>query len=91
DGLLQEIRESRRTASASIEGLEARLYGLVRIQVAYSIAARGMALRRLTEHVQKVTNKLAEDSKSFEKTVQRRLRELLEQPGDAPGQNDPAG
>lgn len=91
DGLLQEIREARRTASASIEGLEARLHGLVRIQVGYSIAARGMALRRLTEHVQKVTNKLAEDSKSFEKTVQRRLRELLEQPGDAPGQNDPAG
>ncbi len=98
DELLQEIRESRRTGSASIEGLEARLYGLVRIQVAYSIAARGLALRRLNERVQaamlrqkKVTDKLDQDAENFEKTVQHRLRELLEQPGDAPGQKAPAG
>ena len=85
DGLLAEIREVRRTASASIEGLEARLHGLVRIQVGYSIAARGMALQRLNEHVQKVTDKLAEDSENFEKTVQHRLAELLKQSGDSPG------
>lgn len=91
DWLLEEIRELRRTGSASIEGLEARLHGLVRIQVAYSIAARGMALRRLNEHVQKVTDKLAEDSEHFEKTVERRLAELLEQVGEAPGQNAPVG
>ncbi len=91
DGLLEEIRETRRTASASIERLEARLHGLVRIQVGYSIAARGMALRRLNEHVQKVTDKLAEDSENFERTVQDRLRELLEQSGDSPRQTDPAG
>ncbi len=91
DGLLQEIRELRRTGSASIEGLEARLHALVRVQVVYSIAARGMALRRLNEHVQMVTDKLAEDSENFERTVDDRLRELLEQTGDAPGQIDPAG
>ncbi len=90
DGLLQEFRELRRDGIASA-GLEARLHALVRVQVGYSIAARGMALRRLTEHVQEVTEKLAEDSKNFEKTVRHSLRELLEQPGDAPGQNDPAG
>ncbi len=90
DGLLGEIRELRRDGIAS-EGLEARLHALVRVQVGYSIAARGMALRRLNEHVQKVTDKLAEDSKDFEKTVEHRLAELLEQVGEAPGQNAPVG
>ena len=90
DGLLGEIRELRRDGIAS-EGLEARLHALVRVQVVYSIAARGMALRRLNEHVQKVTDKLAEDSEHFEKTVERRLAELLEQVGEAPGQNAPVG
>ncbi len=90
DGLLQEFRELRRDGIAS-QGLEARLHALVRVQVGYSIAARGMALRRLNEHVQLVTDKLAEDSENFERTVDDRLRELLEQTGDAPGQIDPAG
>ncbi len=90
DGLLQEFRELRRDGIAS-QGLEARLHALVRVQVGYSIAARGMALRRLNEHVQMVTDKLAEDSENFERTVDDRLRELLEQTGDAPGQIDPAG
>ncbi|MCZ6523040.1 MAG: hypothetical protein O7A68_04135, partial [Alphaproteobacteria bacterium] len=90
DGLLQEFRELRRDGIAS-QGLEARLHALVRVQVVYLIAARGMALRRLNEHVQKVTDKLAEDSKDFEKTVEHRLAELLEQVGAAPGQNAPVG
>ena len=75
--LAAEARQARAADSAGAEKLEDELRGLVREQAALSIATRGMALRRLRDHLKTLQDQLNADSANFEQTVDRRLEELL--------------
>ena len=59
---------------------EEELMRLVTEQVGYSLVARGMYLRRLTETVDALREELERDSQpaNFLPAVQRRLQELLD-------------
>jgi hypothetical protein len=85
DRLLEQVAEARRTRSGSQAALEAQLRGLVQQQVGYSLAARGMYLRRLNDHVRALRDQLDRDLGDFQRAVDRRMKHLLEEAGTAPG------
>ncbi len=53
--------------------------GLVRQQVAASIASRGMYLLRLEENLTSLQEQLDHDAANFEEAVERRMRALIEE------------
>jgi hypothetical protein len=78
DRVLGELVRAHRTGSP-VEELEDALHELVRLQVGYSIASWGMALREIRLHVKGLEEKLASDSENFQKTVDQKFQELLDQ------------
>ncbi len=77
--LAAELREARRLSSPGAEDLDESLREQVSRQLAYSIVARGRYLLRLEERVRKIHDELARDGENFKATVERRMREALEQ------------
>ena len=79
DRVMEQLIAARR-AGAPVADYEAELNRLVMEQVGYALVARGMYLRRLTEHVAALREELDHDSQpaNFLPAVQRRLQELLD-------------
>jgi hypothetical protein len=63
-----------------VEELQEKLRAQVKLQVSYSVGARGRYLQKLKERVQSFEDELARDAGNVSQTVERRLRELLEEP-----------
>ena len=91
DRLVRRYIEAQ-DASAStsvVEDLEQQLNTLVTEQVAYSLAARGMYLSRLNEHVQTLRDRLGHDVQHFNAAVEQRLQELLDEAAARAAFNNP--
>jgi hypothetical protein len=91
DRLLKQLSEARRTASAVTDDLEAQLHGLVQQQVAVSLVARGMYLRRLTEHVKALREELEHDLGHFQNAVDRRMKRVLQELDEGSPNGTPEG
>ena len=87
--LLDQLEAARVTSSAAAGDLESQLLVLVEQQVGYSLVARGMYLRRLSEHVNALRDELSHDSANFEAAVERRMQELLNEIEVAPADPTP--
>ncbi len=85
--MLEQMAEAQRTSSSAAADLEAQLHGLVQQQVAVSLVARGMYLRRLNDQMKALRNQLDHDLGHFPEAVDRRMKRLLERldEGAAPG------
>ena len=79
DSILKQLAGARQTSSEAAETIEAHVRGLVRQQVAASIASRGMYLLRLKENMKSLQEQLAHDAANFEEAVERRMRALIEE------------
>ncbi len=79
DRLLKQMAEARRTPSEASRELEAKLHEVVQQQVAVSLVARGMYLRRLNEHVKALRDQLEHDLGHFQQAVDRRMKRVLEE------------
>jgi hypothetical protein len=77
DRLLEQIAEARRSGSEGAEELETQLHGLVQQQVAFSLVARGMYLRRLNDQLKTLRDQLAHDLGHFDQAVDERMKVLL--------------
>ncbi len=79
DRVMDELIAARR-AAAPVADYKQELNRLVMEQVGYALVARGMYLRRLTDHVEALREELDHDSQpaNFLPAVQRRLQELLD-------------
>ncbi len=79
DRVMDQLIAARR-AAAPVADYEEALNRLVMEQVGYALVARGMYLRRLTDHVEALREELDRDSQpaNFLPAVQRRLQELLD-------------
>jgi hypothetical protein len=78
DRLLKQLATARATRSPAAGELEAQLHGLVQQQVAVSLVARGMYLRRLNDHVKALRDQLDHDLGHFPQAVERRMKQMLE-------------
>jgi len=80
DRVVDQLITARRAASPSVAEFEQELNRLVMQQVGFSLVARGMYLRRLTDTVDALRDELDRDSQpaNFLPAVQRRLQELLD-------------
>ena len=80
DRVMDQLIAARRAASPAVAEFEEELMRLVTEQIGYSLVARGMYLRRLTETVDALREELERDSQpaNFLPAVQRRLQELLD-------------
>jgi hypothetical protein len=78
DRLLKQLAEARRMNVVG-DDLEAQLHGLVQQQVAVSLVARGMYLRRFTEHVKGLREQLEHDLGNFQDAVDRRMKRVLQE------------
>ena len=75
--MAREMREARRKGDATkADLLESQLRGLLRIQVALSIKARGDSIRRLEEHVIALREQLERQIEQFDDIVERQLEDL---------------
>lgn len=79
DSVLNQLAGMSPTSSEATETIEAHVRGLVRQQVAASIASRGMYLLRLKENLTSLQEQLAHDAANFEEAVERRMRALIEE------------
>jgi hypothetical protein len=79
DRVLEQLQEARRTGSTGVEDLKAQLHGLVQQQVAVSLVARGMYLRRLNDQMKSLRDQLDHDLGHFRQAVDRRLTSLLDE------------
>ncbi|MHC4141755.1 MAG: hypothetical protein ACYTA3_07430 [Planctomycetota bacterium] len=79
DRVLEQLVEARQTSSTAVADLEAQLHGLVQRQVAASLVARGMYLRRLTDQMKSLRDQLDHDLGHFRQAVDRRMKTLLEE------------
>ena len=79
DSVLKQLAGARQTSSEAAETIEAHVRGLVRQQVAASIASRGMYLLRLKENLTSLQEQLAHDAANFEEAVERRMEALIEE------------
>lgn len=79
DSILKQLARARQTSSEAAETIEAHVRGLVRQQVAASIASRGMYLLRLKENLTSLQEELAYDAANFEEAVERRMEALIEE------------
>ncbi|MCH8345121.1 MAG: hypothetical protein IH983_14205 [Planctomycetes bacterium] len=79
DSVLKQLAGMSPTSSEAAETVEAHVRGLVRQQVAASIASRGMYLLRLKENLTSLQEQLAYDAANFEEAVERRMRALIEE------------
>ncbi len=79
DSILKQLAGARQTSSEAAEVIESHVRGLVRQQVAASIASRGMYLLRLKENLKSLQEQLAHDAANFEEAVERRMRALIEE------------
>ncbi len=79
DSVLKQLAGMSQTSSEAAETIEAHVRGLVRQQVAASIASRGMYLLRLKENLKSLQEQLAHDAANFEEAVERRMEALIEE------------
>ncbi|MHC4080288.1 MAG: hypothetical protein ACYS15_15950 [Planctomycetota bacterium] len=79
DRVLEQLAEARRMSSAGVADLEAQLRGLVQQQVAVSLVARGMYLRRLNDQMKSLRDQLDHDLGHFRQAVDRRMKRLLDE------------
>lgn len=79
DSVLKQLAGMSPTSSEAAETIEAHVRGLVRQQVAASIASRGMYLLRLKENLTSLQEQLAYDAANFEEAVDRRMEALIEE------------
>ncbi len=77
DRVLEQMAEAQRTSSSAAADLEAQLHGLVQQQVAVSLVARGMYLRRLNDQMKALREQLDHDLGHFRQAVDRRMKSLL--------------
>jgi hypothetical protein len=84
DRVLEQLLEAQRTSSTATADLEAQLHGLVQQQVAVSLVARGMYLRRLNDQMKTLRDQLDHDLGHFRQAVDRRMKSLLEELEPAP-------
>ena len=77
DRVLERLLEAQRTSSTAAADLEAQLHGLVQQQVAVSLVARGMYLRRLNDQMKSLRVQLDHDLGHFRQAVDRRMKRLL--------------
>ncbi|MHC4947653.1 MAG: hypothetical protein ACYTG1_05260 [Planctomycetota bacterium] len=81
--MARQVREAQRLGSeVKAEELESQLRGLIRIQVALSLKARGDYIRRLEEHIEALRAQLEADARQFDETVEKRLEQVMQ--GGAP-------
>jgi hypothetical protein len=84
DRVLEQLAEAQRTSSPGAADLEAQLRGLVERQVAASLVARGMYLRRLNDQMKTLRDQLDHDLGHFRQAVDRRMKNLLTELDTAP-------
>jgi DNA-binding transcriptional regulator YdaS (Cro superfamily) len=89
DRLLKELAMVRGTGSPAAGELEGQLHGLVQQQVAVSLVARGMYLRRLNDHVKALRDQLDHDLGHFPEAVERRMKRMLERLDEAGASDAP--
>ncbi len=85
DRLVDAVVVSRQLSGAPAAELEDQLNKLVTRQVGYSLIARGMYLRRLSDHVNGLREQLEHDANpaNFQAAVKSRMQELLERADEA--------
>ncbi len=76
--LVLQIADARRTGSdeIDIDALESQLDELATKQVALEIAARGMYVNKLQEHLDTLKGQLDQEMSNFNQTVERRRQQL---------------
>jgi hypothetical protein len=84
DRVLEQLLEAQRTSSTAAVDLEAQLHGLVQQQVAVSLVARGMYLRRLSDQMKALRDQLDHDLGHFRQAVDRRMKNLLDEAEPVP-------
>jgi hypothetical protein len=73
----RQMRDLRRQGDVpAADQLETQLRGLLRIQVALSIKARGDSIRRLEEHLGALREQLARQVDEFDDIVERQMEDL---------------